>query len=62
MNPARNNRQRVNLIDFNPEEEPHIKEYPLPDPSIDKIKWPQHVQYWNPCLWRTKRNSPKRWE
>jgi hypothetical protein len=39
MNPQRRtDRQRVNLIDFDPEEETRIEEYPLPDPSIEQDK------------------------
>jgi hypothetical protein len=35
MNPGqRNDRQRVNLIDFDPEEEAHIEEYLLLNPPI----------------------------
>jgi hypothetical protein len=36
---GRNNRQGVNLIDFDSEEEmAHIEEYPLPDPAIEQDK------------------------
>jgi hypothetical protein len=36
MNPRQNNRQRVNLIDFDPEEEAHIEEYPSLNLAVEQ--------------------------
>jgi hypothetical protein len=38
MNPGQNNRQRVNLINFNPDEESYIKEYLYLNPSAGQDK------------------------
>jgi hypothetical protein len=38
MNPGRrNDKQRVNLINFDPDEEAHIEEYPNPSTEQDKV-------------------------